>query len=248
MGFETRRCAPMPGCFVLAAFAGVAITYAGQPAIQFSRPAMPAHQATTQARVPQTPDAARVLAAADPPPRPDALLAPTATLQTPAGAPQFGRPSAPTPSFGGPLVNSPLTNQTRPSLGFYNSYAARAALSQMPRRTPIRSAPAPPLPRPRQVKPFQTIHHDPTVSPYLNLYRNEEDNEAAPNYFAFVRPQIDQLEENRMQQRAIQHLRGQVQAVSSTIATPAYQSPGLPGTGTPARYMDTAQFYGGWRK
>ena len=87
-----------------------------------------------------------------------------------------------------------------------------------------------------------------TVSPYLNLNRNEEDNEAAPNYFAFVRPQLEQLEANRMQQRAIQQLNGQLQSMSSTVVTPGYQSSAMPGTGTPARYMDTAQFYGGWRR
>jgi hypothetical protein len=143
-------------------------------------------------------------------------------------------------------VNPHVTSQTRQSLGFYGGYSARTTLSQMPRRSPIRSGPA--LPMQRQLKPFHTVHRDPTVSPYLNLYRSEEDNEAAPNYFAFVRPQLEQLDENRMQQRAIQQLNGQLQSMSSTVATPGYQSSGMPGTGTPARYMDTAQFYGGWRR
>jgi hypothetical protein len=97
----------------------------------------------------------------------------------------------------------------------------------------------------RQVKPFQTVYREPTVSPYLNLYRDESTNEGAPNYFAFVRPQMEQIEANRAQQREIQQLRGQVHGSSSTMAGPPS---GMPGTGTPARFMDTAQFYGGFRR
>jgi hypothetical protein len=36
--------------------------------------------------------------------------------------------------------------------------------------------------------------------------------------------------------------------MSSTVAGPRYQSGGMPATGTAARYMDTAQFYGGWQR
>jgi hypothetical protein len=126
---------------------------------------------------------------------------------------------------------------------------ARATLSQQPRRTPIQPAPSQPARQQRQqFKPFQTVYRDPTVSPYLNLYRSELDSDSAPNYFAFVRPQMEQIDANRKQQREIQHLRGQLQRVSSTVAGPQYQSSGTPGTGTTARYMDTAQFYGGWRR
>jgi hypothetical protein len=91
------------------------------------------------------------------------------------------------------------------------------------------------------------VYREPTVSPYLNLHRDEENGDGAPNYFAFVRPQLDQIEANRAQQRDIQQLQGQLQS-SATVAGPQYRATGLPGTGTPARYMDTAQFYGGLRR
>jgi hypothetical protein len=91
------------------------------------------------------------------------------------------------------------------------------------------------------------VYREPTVSPYLNLHREEATTDGAPNYFAFVRPQLDQIEANRTQQREMQQLRGQLQS-SATVVGPQYRTTGLPGTGTPARYMDTAQFYGGWRR
>jgi hypothetical protein len=160
-------------------------------------------------------------------------------------APVFPKPGIPTPFFTRPLIEPQVTNQTRQALSFYGGYAARATLSQQPRRTPIQAS----APRPlfRQAKPFQNLTPEPTVSPYLNLHRDETNNEGAPNYFAFVRPQLQQLEANRMQQRDLQQLRGQLQA-TSTVVGPQYQATGLPGTGTPARYMDTAQFYNGMRR
>ena len=63
------------------------------------------------------------------------------------------------------------------------------------------------------------------------------------NYFAFVRPQLEQAESGRQQQREIQQLRSQLQKMSST------------GTGSQsvnsssaAHYMDTAQFYKGLQR
>jgi hypothetical protein len=116
----------------------------------------------------------------------------------------------------------------------------------MPRRAPLQAMPAMP-PRPKS-KPFQTVYRDPTISPYLNLYREDETSGSAPNYFAFVRPQMDQNEANRTQQRELQQLRGQLNNVSSSIVGANYQGGQLPSTGTPSRYMDTAQFYSGMRR
>ncbi len=145
-----------------------------------------------------------------------------------------------------PAFEAPVTTQTSQALNFYGGNPARTTLSQMPRRAPMQSvAPLPPRPT---SKPFQNVYRDPTISPYLNLYRQDEVAGSAPNYFAFVRPQMDQIEANRAQQRELQQLRGQVNGVSTSIAGANYQRSQLPGTGTPSRYMDTAQFYSGRRR
>jgi hypothetical protein len=166
------------------------------------------------------------------------------TASTPS--PVFPRLGSAAPTFTQPLIEPQVTNQTRQALGFYGGYSARATLSQLPRRAPIQSGPQQPIRR--QAKPFEGVHRDPTVTPYLNLYRDENNGESAPNYFAFVRPQFEQLDANRAQQRELQQLRGQVQSMSQSVAGPRYQATGMPGTGSAARYMDTAQFYGGWRR
>jgi len=140
----------------------------------------------------------------------------------------------------------PVTHQARQTLDFFGGYSARVTLSQMPRRAPIR--PAGTRPDPQRSKPFQSVHHEPTISPYLNLHRNEDDGEAAPNYYSFVQPQMEQLEINRRQQLEIQRLERQLQGRSSAGATPQYGSGATSGVGTAARFMDTAQFYGGMQR
>lgn len=137
-------------------------------------------------------------------------------------------------------------SQPRYAPGYFGGSASRASLSQLPRRRAIQ--PAPPQPMRAPTKPFETMYREPTISPYLNLYREEDDAEGVPNYHTFVRPYQQQIETNRLQQRELQRLRGQVQGLSTTIATPQYGDASLPATGTRSRYMDTAQFYGTWRR
>jgi hypothetical protein len=135
----------------------------------------------------------------------------------------------------------PTTNQTRPALGFYGSQAAYNTLSEMPRRSPIQPASTGQLQH--NGKPFQGTSSGPTVSPYLNLFRDErESNDAVPSYYTYVRPQLEQQAAFQQQQREIQQLQRQVQG------GPQYRSAVRPGASTPARYMDTAQFYGGWQR
>jgi hypothetical protein len=136
-------------------------------------------------------------------------------------------------------------NQIRQALNFYGGSQARATLSQFPLRTPIQAAPERPIGK--QVKPFNTVYRDPTISPYMNLYRDERDPESALNYFTMVRPQIDQIDTNRAQQLEIQKLERQVQG-RSRGGPPQRPAAAASSRSTPARYMDTAQFYGSWAR
>ncbi len=164
-----------------------------------------------------------------------------------ANSPPFRRNGTTAKTALRPLVEPPVaTNQMRQALNFYGGNPARATLSQFPSRSPIQASPQRPMQR--QIKPFNTIYRDPTVSPYLNLYREENDSEGAPNYFAFVRPELEQIEANRTQDREVQKLSRQMQGRGKSAAAPQYQPVGVPARSTPARYMDTAQFYGGWSR
>jgi hypothetical protein len=235
------------GWFLFAASTVSPMRADGQAGSLLFRPATltqrvdPVPSAPTAQPVPDP--APQPLPLAAPQPLPEPMPQPPATSQPKRSFPRVGATSL---GFTQPLIQPQVTSQTRQALGFYGGYSARATLSQLPRRAPLqRTAPQPVR---RRAKPFETIHREPTVSPYLNLHREEQEDESAPNYFVFVRPQMEQLDANRMQQREIQQLRGQLNSMSSTIAAPSYQATGTPGTGTAARYMDTAQFYGGGRR
>jgi hypothetical protein len=137
--------------------------------------------------------------------------------------------------------SAPINSQTRKALNFYGGRSAINTLSEMPRRTPIQPTSYGPLPH--NGKPFQTASTGPTISPYLNLFRDESENsESLPSYFSFVRPQMEQQAANQQQQSEIASLQREMQRGAQTRAAHT------PGAGVPARYMDTAQFYGGWQR
>jgi hypothetical protein len=142
-----------------------------------------------------------------------------------------------------PRPNAPP--QAQQLLSRYAGESAIATLGQMPRRTPIRPADSGPVRQ--QGKPFQALSQEPTVSPYLNLHRAESDEEGAPNYFAFVQPQMDQIEASRRQQAEILRLQRQMQNNVRTAAG-AGRGVALPNSGVAARYRDTAQFYSAWQR
>jgi hypothetical protein len=140
-------------------------------------------------------------------------------------------------------VESPSINRTRMPAGFYASPAARSTLNQLPGPAPVQSAPRLQANR-RGGKPFQAIQTQPTISPYLYLNAGSNTSNQMTNYFAFVRPQMEQIEAGRQQQREIQQLRTQVQKMSVN-GTGAQSSPN---SNAAAHYMDTAQFYRGLQR
>ena len=139
-------------------------------------------------------------------------------------------------------LEQPANNRQRMPAGLYTSAAARSTLNQRPGPAPVQSAPRSQLNR-RGGKPFQAIPTQPTISPYLYLNAGGNTSNPMTNYFAFVRPQLQQAESGREQQREIQQLRSQLQKMSSTGASSQSANPN-----SAARYMDTAQFYRGLQR
>ena len=86
--------------------------------------------------------------------------------------------------------------------------------------------------------PFSHVAEGPTLSPYLNLYRDETDD-AIPNYYAFVRPQQRQIEMNQQQARELNTLRQRVRQAQ-------YASPAAGNVG--GRFTNTGRFYQGWNR
>jgi hypothetical protein len=95
----------------------------------------------------------------------------------------------------------------------------------------------------------------PTVSPYLNLFRNDFNNGPLPNYQALVRPLQQQHETNQVQQRlllqqnqALRQLNTNIHDVEQRAVTGRLVAPTGRGAwfGRPARsaaYLNTSRFY-----
>jgi hypothetical protein len=137
---------------------------------------------------------------------------------------------------------APTRGRVPPIVNVHSRPNAQATLSRMPRRMTVQPRPKAPA-APARGKPFQAIQMEPAVSAYLNMYRRESDGGNVPNYFAFVLPQLEQQEANRQQAAELQKLRGQVQGL-----TAAGGAPNSANMSAHARYMDTAQYYGGMKR
>jgi hypothetical protein len=64
-------------------------------------------------------------------------------------------------------------------------------------------------------KPFSNFSHGPTVSPYLNLFRQDQNGDTAFNYNTLVEPQLRQQQLNQQQQQQNQLTTRRLQAISA---------------------------------
>jgi hypothetical protein len=65
------------------------------------------------------------------------------------------------------------------------------------------------------VKPFSNFSQGPTVSPYLNLFRQDTSGNTAFNYNTLVEPQLRQQQLNQQQQQQNQLTTRRLQAISA---------------------------------
>ena len=87
---------------------------------------------------------------------------------------------------------------------------------------------------PRRYEPAR-----PTLSPYLNLFRANAG--PIPNYYTFVRPQLEQNVVNQTQQAAIARQGASLQQLSQGVRQST--DAGLAPTGTGSRFMNLSHFY-----
>ena len=93
-------------------------------------------------------------------------------------------------------------------------------------------------------KPFANVTQRPTLSPYLNLLRNEGlDLGGLPNYHTFVRPALEQEGTNRQTSREIQGLSQQVEAVNRQLAFQPAEAGMIRPTGHQTVFMNHSHYY-----
>lgn len=119
-------------------------------------------------------------------------------------------------------------NRVQPPKARNNVSAPRALHSRSFNRQPIS-------------KPFRNIQQQPTVSPYLNLVR--DDNGGTANYQTLVRPQVEQLNINRQQELQYERLDRQFQDFRSESAYPQQGAINLRETGHTTQFMNRSHYY-----
>jgi hypothetical protein len=93
------------------------------------------------------------------------------------------------------------------------------------------------------VKPFTGVSTRPTVSPYLNLFREDLDGFSDFNYQTLVRPQLQQQEINQNLQRQQQELNANVQALAAKPAFNAQGSESQYPTGHMTSFRNHSHYY-----
>lgn len=179
-------------------------------------------------------------------------VAPVAPVPPPAAprpwpqTPQPPRPQAAAPPVG--YVHgaaAPLPENVQNIVDYYGGGTSQRALALMASRPSSGLAPrgGTSVPAPRRVasKPFQGRSASPTISPYLNLFR-EEDSTDLPNYYTFVRPQLHQQAINRHQEAELSRLNRQIKTAS--YAGPSTSGSSLPATGAyGSRFFNNSRYF-----
>ena len=131
------------------------------------------------------------------------------------------------------------SGRSNPALSFYGG-AKHAAYQQqsrpmLPPPLPVRTG--------RLSKPFSGVQQGASMSPYLGLDVRESDS-SLPNYYLFVKPQLDQQRLNQVQQAQFRGLQQQVRTASAGGAVVGGGTGGgIPTTGHSAQFMNNGGFY-----
>jgi hypothetical protein len=177
----------------------------------------------------------------DPPP-------PISTLSPPApAAPRVPQGAInPFNQSTGQFPPVPLPRRAQNVVDIYAGATSQRVLAQMEQRpssgrTPSAPSAAPPVRARGANKPHQNLTTSPTLSPYMNLFR-EENAVDLPNYHTLVRPALEQQQINRANQAELMRLGRQVQAMPYGTQSTAMRG-GLPSTGHSSRYFNTSGYF-----
>jgi hypothetical protein len=132
-----------------------------------------------------------------------------------------------------------LSGRNNPSFRYFGGSAAASAYAPQAARS---------LPAPRPVnitpnaKPFSGVQQASNITPYLGLDAGRETENSLPNYFLYVRPQIEQQRMNHVQQAQYRRLQQQVRTAGApgVVSNPGG---GIPTTGHSAQFMNNGGYY-----
>ncbi|MEM6328645.1 MAG: hypothetical protein AAF790_00195 [Planctomycetota bacterium] len=99
-------------------------------------------------------------------------------------------------------------------------------------------------------RPFSNLNRRPSISPYLNLFRGDNNFTGSNddlNYQTLVRPQLQQQQFNRRAALAAQQMNARLQNLAAQPAFAPTGSQTLIPTGSPAAYRFYSHYYPGQR-
>jgi len=141
------------------------------------------------------------------------------------------------------LRHRPTSGRSSPALDFYG--ASRSMAYVPPSRPTPLPAPLPVQTRPI-AKPFSGVQQASALSPYLALDARESET-SLPNYYLYVKPQLDQQRYNQVQQAQYRRLSQDVRKANAGGAVTS-PSGGIPTTGHSAQFMNIGDYYPGLQR
>lgn len=145
------------------------------------------------------------------------------------------------PSFRAPGSYQRLSGRDNPALNFFGGsralyQAPSARAQQVPAPQPVQTA--------AYVKPFKGVQRNGPLTPYLALDQFETQN-GLPNYYLYVKPQLEQQATNQAQELQNRRLAQQLRRASTSGIMPRSTSGGMPTTGHSTQFMNNAGYYPG---
>jgi hypothetical protein len=132
-----------------------------------------------------------------------------------------------------------ISGRNNPALTYFGGsptpvYTPRPQASPVPPPVPVRTAPI--------AKPFSGVQQAAAITPYLGLDAARETESSLPNYFMYVRPQLDQQRVNHIQHAQTRKLQQQVRTASApgVVTSPGG---GIPTTGHSSQFMNSGGYY-----
>ena len=117
-------------------------------------------------------------------------------------------------------IGQGYTSQSLNAISLQNAqarvgYFGQSSAGMGTRSSSASSTPVSSLAPSRSAKPFSSVTSSPTVSPYLNLFRDDFDGSGDFNYQTLVRPQLQQQQLNQQFQNQNLELSQRVQQISA---------------------------------
>lgn len=141
-------------------------------------------------------------------------------------------------SYGGATFGS-TSGRSNPALRYFGNNGVAATPQTPPRATFRQPTVTQPTARPMS-KPFENVTPQSNLSPYLSLDLLASPN-SIPNYHAYVRPQLEQSQQQQRQNAQIQRLQSQVSTANLPGAPAA--TGGMPTTGHSTQFMNVGGYY-----